>query len=477
MSLSLPLKKGLYAITGENGIGKSTIFAALSKLVYRGALQNFFKNDGEATSKISYRSGGDENVWEKKISWQRTDQCQSEICVDGFYEGSLIFGNRFSDAHISRVSKAIKISPADLRDSDPFVSENLGWILRNDKSHFSGLKRVKSKPVAEGLGFHGIPYLIERNGKWLHYLKMSSGEFLLIGLLHLINERVKYKEKKQNDHLSVIIMDEIELALHPSAQDRLAIFLNKISDQHNFCIYFATHSVQIIANVRPEKIFHLESPTAGVIEVLNPCYPAYATRCLYTADGFDYILLVEDDLAKFLVEGCLREKSMYSSRLIKILPCGGWEKTLELQHEISQSRLAGNACKVISILDGDIRGECDKLYGNGTQYGALPKQFLPIKSLEKYLLKKLALDLDVAFMRKFGDEFFQVRSLSDIMNDYKSDKRSSSDSNGKGLFSVLKRCASEQGIADEIFKRDVCRFIYDYEDLSKLKESIKRLCS
>lgn len=343
--------------------------------MYRGALKNYFKNDGTAHSKISYRLNDLENIWVRQSGWQRQNPEADEIFVNGIYEGSLIYGNRFSDAHTSRMSAASHITDSNICAAEPFVLENLGKILRNDETYYADLKRVKTKVIAQKLGFSGVPYLIDRDGVRIHQFKMSSGEFVLIGLLHYIHERIIYTSKKSISKPSVILLDEIELALHPSAQDRLAIFLNKISSQYNFCIYFATHSIQILSNVRAEKIFHLDSGISGAIEVINPCYPAYATRCMYTPDGFDFILLVEDNLAKNLVEKSIRDCRLQISRLIKVLPCGGWEKTLELQNEIQNSRLAGAGCTVISILDGDIQDACNRKYPSGTPFAALKKVF------------------------------------------------------------------------------------------------------
>jgi len=477
LKFALPFRKGLYAITGENGIGKSTIFAALSKLVYRGALQNSFKNDGTPNSRITFRLNGVENTWGKPINWVRTDgSTAKEIFLDGFYEGSLIFGSRFSDAHTSRIGKTQKITNADVCDADEFVIENLGLILRDSKSPYEGLKRVKSKKIAESMGFSGVPYLIEKNGKWLYHFNMSSGEFLLIGLLHFISERIKYKTKNNNSELSLIIMDEIELALHPSAQERLAVFLNRISSQFNFCIYFATHSIQIIHNIRAERIHHLALDIAGNIEVTNPCYPAYATRCLYTADGFDFILLVEDELAKYIVEKAIKDKDINTSRLIKILPSGGWENILGLHKDMAASKLAGSGCKVISILDGDVKEEYIKKYSTNSKYKGLIVSFLPIKSFEKYLREKLVTSPDTAFAKKYGDNFFTVRSLPNILRDYNSNAGSTADNNGKGLFMVLKRCAEEQGISEETFKRESCTFISNYENTTSLSKTLAGIC-
>jgi len=475
-NIKIPFRPGLYAITGENGIGKSTIFNVLSKLVYRAAFQKFLKNDGSSNSKITFRLNGVENIWEKPLNWQRANTDTPEIYMDGFFEGSLIFGSRFADAHTSRLSRTLSIKGNDVCPAHSFVIENLGSILRNNKLYYSGLKKVKSKNIAAGYGFNGIPYLFEKNGRWIHQFNMSSGEFLLIGLLHFVHERITYKKKRQNTQISLIIIDEIELALHPAAQARLADFLNRISKEFDFCTYFATHSIQIINKVKPDSLFHVESGIDGTLEVLNPCYAAYATRSLYTPDGYDFLLLVEDELAQHLVEKSLRDKQLDNGRLIKVLPCGGWEKILELQSEIISSHLAGSNCKTISILDGDIRLQYEEKY-KGTQFDMMPKAFLAIESVEKYLKKRLVTDPDNLFGRRFGDTFFRVRSLADILEDYKSDEKSQKDKNGKGLFMVLKSCAGEQSQDPQVFKKDVCEFIAQYEDSDKLNNALERLCA
>lgn len=475
LKLSLPFSKGLYAVTGVNGVGKSTVFSAFSRVVYKGALKNYFRNDGNENSKITFRLNELENVWIKQGVWRRVDS-EREIFVNGFFEGSLIYGNRFSDAHTSKLSSTSKIKESDICEADLFVRENLGLILRNNKNYYSSLKRVKTKVIAEALGFSGIPYLIDRDGVRVHQSKMSSGEFLLIGLIHYMHERIKYTSNKNIIAPSVILLDEIELALHPAAQDRLAIFLNKVSSEHNFCIYFATHSIQILSNVRADKIFHLDIGINGDIEVINPCYPAYATRCMYTPDGFDFILLVEDNLAKNIIEKTLKNNGLQASRLIKVLPCGGWEKTLELQQDIQSSRLAGTNCKVISILDGDIECDFKNKYPAGTAFNNLPKGFLPIQSLEKHLRKVLILNPDNQFARSLGDMFFRVRSLHDIICDYKDKPCSSKDSSGKGLLMVLKRCAVEQGHNEDVFLRELCEFILNSINTDSLSVQLRNFC-
>ena len=49
---------------------------------------------------------------------------------------------------------------------------------------------------------------------------------------------------------------------------------------YNYAIYFSTHSIELIGNISPENIYFLDRHSDNSIEILNPCYPAYATRIL-----------------------------------------------------------------------------------------------------------------------------------------------------------------------------------------------------
>ena len=52
----------------------------------------------------------------------------------------------------------------------------------------------------------------------------------------------------------MLILDEVELALHPSSLKRLVAFLRDISAQYNYAVYFSTHSIELIGSIRPVGI-------------------------------------------------------------------------------------------------------------------------------------------------------------------------------------------------------------------------------
>lgn len=478
LELDLPFEKGLFAISGENAVGKSTLFNVLSKLVYRSAFSKYLSKEGTNESFIKLSIGQEEETWERVSNkWQKTSSSNTDdIFINGFYEGSLIYGNRFSDADKKLLTNVLKIQNQFdyLKDADNLIVENLGYILKGDKDFYNGLKVIKNKSNAEKFGFKNIPYFWERDGNLVSQMFMSSGEFLLINLLHFINERIKYTNKKGIKDLSLVLLDEIELALHPIAQKRLADFLRNISNKHNFCVYFATHSLQIISELKPSSLFHLEFLSNRNIRVVNPCYPAYATRNMYTPDGFDFIILVEDTLAKALVEetlGNIMTKKFY--KLVKIIPCGGWEKVLELHKEFKTSGIAGIRCRFISILDKDIESEYNQKYADKKEIASLTKLFLPIYSVEKALKDKLIDNFDVDFYDAINNSLYNVRSLDDILKDYK--QRTKKDNDGKALYMVLQACYNEQSTYNDNFDDKIISIILSQIDTTKFTQSIEQV--
>ena len=185
-------------------------------------------------------------------------------------------------------------------------------------------------------------------------------------------------------------------------------------------------------------------------------------------------MLVEDDLAKFVIEKVIREENLSKSRMIKVLPCGGWEKTLELQLEMQTSLMLGQGCDLISILDGDIEEQFRNKYGQDTREATLKKLFLPIHSVEKFLKKKLIDEPCATFAKRIGDRFFIARSIEHIINDYSTNPRTGADKSGKGLFRVLTACAEDQGYTRERFKSDLCSFLTDNTEVSTLKSKLSQ---
>ena len=197
----------------------------------------------------------------------------------------------------------------------------------------------------------------------------------------------------------MMFLDEIELALHPSSLKRLVHFLEDMANRYNYAIYFSTHSIELISGISPSNIFFIERHADNTIEIINPCYPAYATRILYDHNGYDKVILVEDDLAKAIVDRLLRREKLLGNKLVHILPCGGYTKVIDLADDVITHNLLGKKAAISIILDGDIKEKAEQYRIKHNIGNNIPLNFLPIESLEKFLKNKLVINVDHKLFR------------------------------------------------------------------------------
>lgn len=459
LSLNIPLENGLYAVTGENATGKSTIAMCAASLFYHFDTQQYLGRLTDSSS-ISFELTGQKQVCTYKSNGNVTKQ--GHINIKGFFEGSLIYGNRFRNTSFNTVKKLNAILDSDIEPADNFIRENLGLLLCNDKTFYHDLFWLK-RGLHNKYHLGGTAFFYMRDGLRIHQAHMSTGENLLLSILHSLKMRIDDRGDKTTP--CVIFLDEIELALHASSLRRLVIFLKDIANKYNMAIYFFTHSIELIRDIIPEHIFYIQKFVDGSIEVLNPCYPAFATKNLYDSNlGYDDVILVEDDLARVIIHNILRDHSLLNSRLVNVLPCGGWQNVLRLANDIMQSNLLGANSKIIVILDGDIQAKVQPFLLTNNINLNTPLNFLPVPSLEKYLKANLYDRVDKALTQELDNYVFQKVGLRNILLEYKNNgPYPKGDSNGKALFDALSVELASNGKSREELVNIVFRFINEHD--------------
>ncbi len=432
LKLELPINKGLYAITGENATGKSTLTMCAALLFYRFDVNQYF---GRLTN-------------DSKINFELSEQQQSitfndgsvnksgNINIKGFYEGSLIFGNRFRNTTYTALGKLDRIIDDDIEPADNFIRENLGLILRNDKHYYKDLFKLKTG-LQNKYKLGGTPFFYMRNGRRINQAHMSTGENLMLSILHSLKLRID--DRGDINIPCVIFLDEIELALHSSSLRRLVKLLSEIAAQFNFAIYFSTHSIELIRDIKPERIFYVQKYINNSIDVLNPCYPAFATKNLYDGNmGYDTVILVEDDLARSIILNLLKNHNLLNNKLVSVLPCGGWQNVLRMSQDILQSNLLGDKSKIVVILDGDVQNSVPAFLEANNISRSIVLNFLPISSLEKYLKNNLYDNVNQQLSQELDNYVFHKVGLRTILQTYKNNgPYRKDDANGKELFDDL----------------------------------------
>ena len=430
LTMEFPTECGLYAITGQNGSGKSTIVACASSVFFNLPIKNYLGTT-EADSFISFDLDGAKRSWKKnKEKWEKSSE-GNPMNIKGFYEGSLIFGYRFRDASYDKLRGLESVDPQKLKPANEFIRKNLGNILQGDDNYYERLWRTSS----EYEGFDGSIFFYEKNGKRISQFHMSTGENLLISVLNSLY--IRNKDRANLNKPCMIFLDEIELALHPSSLKRLVRFLQDISLQYNYSIYFSTHSIELISGIKPDNIFFVERHGDNSIEIMNPCYPAYATRILYDHSGYDNVILVEDDLAKDIITRILRKEHLLNNRLVHVLPCGGYTKVIDLANDAVINNILGKKCSICMVIDADVKEMAENYRINNNIAINIPMNFLPIESLEKFLRSKLYQNVDHRLFRLLNDYIFQQKSLSEIIKTYEKEGYAREDADGKKMYSLI----------------------------------------
>ena len=387
LNWSIPFHKGIHVIISENGSGKSSLIISLAKLVQPSVLINEFIGKGFEETLIQYKLGDKEYIWNKlSHGWSCTRSDIQMPKLEGFFESSVHTGTRFK-----KINKNIKNIEVDkkyndfISEADDFIKENMNYILYGDDKNikkFSALYHIKTTRKRQKIdgkleSYNTDFYALFYNKTYIKEYFFSTGEYFLLSLLKFINS---FKNKENKD-TRLIIIDEIELSLHPLAQKRLMQKIKEFSEDYNILFIFATHSLQIIENVQPECIHYLNN-NDGLCTLQSPIYPSYLSSKLYIHNSFDYIFLVEDKLAKTYLEKVIRKNVVRFSFSYMILPIGGWEKIYEMHNLHIQQKIYGNAKTQIAF-DGDVKTIKE---ANENKHRSTPKLFLPFENLEKFVI-------------------------------------------------------------------------------------------
>jgi predicted ATP-binding protein involved in virulence len=157
-----------------------------------------------------------------------------------------------------------------LREDENYVNPNLAPIRKaielfyNEISGASGYSRlyVDEQMEEDGRGIKGKPTLfIHKNGYPLKLEKLSDGERMLLLLVSDIARRLTIantlNEVVRSLHGDgIVLIDEIELHLHPSWQRGVVPALTKVFPNIQFIL--TTHSPQVLSNVRHDCIHIIE---------------------------------------------------------------------------------------------------------------------------------------------------------------------------------------------------------------------------
>ena len=223
-------------------------------------------------------------------------------------------------------------------------------IFETDK--FTMLRTIN---LTRGVGNDAFVLAIGGNPLTYHSEKhFSLGELCVLKLLRLLNE--------VNNH-SLIIVDELELALHPRAQVRLLRYLEEQALTKSLTVIFSTHSVTLLKTIDRRRIIYLEKQDDGETRSIYGCFPTYAIGNIASDEETlpDIMLYVEDPFARDILTAFFEKfanehiADPTQRPTTKIVPVGGFNEVVAFL-ERNRSVLPDH-CLQKAVLDQDVATE------------------------------------------------------------------------------------------------------------------------
>ncbi|HEC4503176.1 AAA family ATPase [Escherichia coli] len=347
--------QGVYLITGLNGSGKTSLLAALYRIGSRHAFQKYYKTslfesklDSFENSKITYE------INEKEVTyryggqrWRPTPSRYSELFTEFPYTSV-----KFVEANGKRVEpfadeirfRSVLSVPVEVRDFMSYILNDTKW---------SNLKYVNTR---RGVGSKAylVPYRKDGQTHYYSEKNFSLGELCVLRLACSLSNI---------EDNSLILIDEIEMALHPQAQVRLLEKVEEISSSKRLTTLFSTHSATLIKRISRKNIIFLQEESPRVFKSKTNVYPAQVLGEIAFDDetNADFIFFVEDKQAKNLLEQMLGYYSSITNNdrafmpLYRVVPIGGFVQVIELLN--SSSQIFPRYVKRFSFLDKDVQTE------------------------------------------------------------------------------------------------------------------------
>ena len=129
--------------------------------------------------------------------------------------------------------------------------------------------------------------------------QFSLGELCILKLISALSSCPNH---------SLVLIDELEMALHPRAQSQLYNYLCKIAKDKKLTVIFSTHSVSLLKSASRKNTIYLQRDDDNNVIPIVGCFPTYAIGNITIGEerAPDVVLYVEDEVARSIVEPLIK---------------------------------------------------------------------------------------------------------------------------------------------------------------------------
>ena len=347
-------EQGVWLLTAGNGAGKTSLLACLRRIGYPNAFATHFpvsleseNLDDFSYSSITYVIDEEEVEYAYRGErWAPRPRKNSHLLARFGYPQVIYIG-----ATAERITpRPEDFAPKRVRSASTSLVSAANQIFETRK--FDNLRVVN---LTTGAGNQAFIMKVGDNPSKYHSEKnFSLGELCVIKLIEGIRE---------TPNQSLILIDELEMALHPRAQVQLYKYLERVANEKRLTVIFSTHSVSLLKYVPRSRIIFLDRKPGGVVEAVRGCFPTYAIGNITLGEERtpDVVFYVEDEMAKSVLEPLVKivvQNNFAANNLfpdVRIIPIGGFSAVVNYLN--NHGMLMPESTRYCALLDNDVKAE------------------------------------------------------------------------------------------------------------------------
>lgn len=379
LGISEPInfKKGIFAICGLNGVGKSTVFTAIKDILGINVReQDKIKIQG-IEIQGNLKEGNKDIFIKNEDGYRLVDVISDEVILEEIDYMKLIEINDF----IGQPNFNELIEQHDDNIFDENDLRQLNYLVGKIYDSIV-LREIEVEDDVT------VPYFqVSCNGLEYDSLKMGTGEHFLFYIYWLF---------KRVSKSGIILIEEPEVFISVTSQINLMNFIADKMNEHRFSVILVTHSPFILQNISPERMVILQNYLDS-IEVVKPGYKEDILQDLGLTINRKGIFIFEDSLALEFFKSICKRHAQYFLKYFGLEKTSGYSEITKI---ISIPRLKQMDYKIIGIYDGDVK-KSGKVQFNTLNWGyaflpgeiSIEEEFQKLtRSYFKELSLKLSLD-------------------------------------------------------------------------------------
>lgn len=349
---------GVHLLAGPNGAGKTSVLACLRRIGAPNAFALHFQssqiadsldNFGGASIQYRHDDGREVTYTYRRERWAPSPRSNSALLEELGYRAVLYIG-----ATADRITpRPDDFSLRRIRPAREEIREAANSIFGTNR--FDSLRTIN---LTRGAGNQAFvlqaPSSTTARHRYFSEKNFSLGELCVLKLVKLLTTCARE---------SLVLIDELELALHPRAQVELVKYLERIASEKDLTIIFSTHSSSLLKRIPRNRILYLQNDE-GNVSTVKGCYPTYALgNMAYEEESApDVVIYVEDDAALHIVDALqkLSIKAIFADQLslyptVSVVPIGPF---IQVVRFLSRSdALLPPSTKTAILLDQDVQSE------------------------------------------------------------------------------------------------------------------------